>query len=339
MLKKQVLNLFSKGLHFYSKRKDLCFLLLFLLLSFCIYGRFVFTGKFAAGGDFPPAVSYAMNFQAAVNNGQWIPRAVIYPREFTFGGGGLDATAPTADAPDFQYYAFLQSALAYPFLVLGIPALVALQLVVFLAFAFSASILYKAGRLMGANRAVAFLSGLSYIISPWLISNFYGRGGISEALGQSALPLLILGYVYAVKSMNKESIAITALSVIMLVLSHNIFFLYGVVMCALLAITSLGVTLSKPVSWLPKYLSSINFQIPVVLGMGVALGMAASSWQWLPSIMTLKQISFAPALGGGLVPADFSDLSGAWGWAKQFVEPWSGNKREVFFHYWLVDDP
>src|SRR5258708_3466581 len=130
MIQNQIRYFFSTSFRFFYERKKLSLILLFTVISFLIYWHFVFTGTFTASGDFGPGVSYALNFKEAFNNGQWIPRWVIFPRELTIGGGSIDGTVPTADSPAFQYYAFLQSALAYPFLSIGIPAIVSVQLIV-----------------------------------------------------------------------------------------------------------------------------------------------------------------------------------------------------------------
>ena len=93
------------------------------LVAALIYGRYLFKDHFTAAGDSTPAFSYALNFRLAVEDGQWLPRMVVIPRDVTMGAGSIDGTVPTADAPDFQYYSFLQSALAFPFLKMGVPAI------------------------------------------------------------------------------------------------------------------------------------------------------------------------------------------------------------------------
>ncbi len=324
-----VFRLVSTSFH---QRKDLWLVLLFFLAAFLIYGRYVFTGSSTATGDFGPAVSYALNFKEAVHQGQWLPRWVVAAREMTLGAGSIDGTPVTPDSPAFQYYAFLQSALAYPLLLLKIPAIVAMQLLVVLAFAASSIALYTAGRVLGANRAVSFLSGYSYVISPWLVSNFYGRGGIAEAFGQSALPLLLLGYAFALQNKNNKAMLWVAVGVFTLALSHNVFLLYGVILCVLLALASLR--------WRPPVQACLfDFKIPLVLAAGVFIGLAASSWQWLPAVMTLKELSFY-YIGSfspmGKIPGNVADLSGAWGLPKQFL---NGQVLSQFFFtigWWTI---
>jgi hypothetical protein len=331
--------MFSLISQFFYTRKKLSLLLLFFAFSYLIYGHYLFSGSFTASGDFAPAISYVLNFQKAFADGQWIPRWMIVAREFTFGGGSIDGTIPTLDSPAFQYYGFLQSALAFPLLLLKIPPIPALQIVIILAFSCSGMILYKVGRMLGANRYAAFLSGYSYIISPWLISNFYERGGISEGLGQATLPLIILGYAFAIKKQYRLSVITITASTAILALSHNIFLLYGVLVCSFFIFFSLIREPLEDISGNRKYFKRINLAAPIILGMGILLGLAITSWQWLPAMMTLNEISFH-YIGSfnQKIPASLADLSGALGKPKQFYAEWAHAKLDFFFTigWWTI---
>jgi hypothetical protein len=358
MIYKQINYLSTVCSSFFYNHKRISLVFIFATISLLIYGHFVFMNKFTASGDFGPAVSYALNFKEAINNGQWIPRWIVNTRELTLGAGSIDGTPLLTDSPVFQYYAFLQSALAYPFLLIGISAITSIQLAIILAFTCSGIILYKAGRVLGANQVTSFLSGYSYIISPWLISNFYGRGGISESLGQSLLPLILLGYSYAIKSIYDKAFISISLAIMALALSHNIFMLYGIVMCCILLFTHfilpyLNVSYAQLTNFFKhrsKQFSgrfetdmiSNNIQIQLILGMGLLIGLALSSWQWIPALMTLKELSFN-YIGNFdtqfVTPQPLADLTGTWGFPKQFVEPWAGGiKREYFFTigWWTI---
>lgn len=306
-----------------------------VLAAALIYGRYLPKDHFTASGDFPPAVSYALNYRLAVKQGQWVPRMVTIPRDVSLGLGSRDGTLQTADSPVYQYYAFGQSMLAYPFLLLGLPGIKAVQCVVVLAFSLAALALYAAGRLAGATRPIAFVAAYSYIISPWLVSNYYGRGGIAEALGQAGLAFLILAFACLLRGRGWWTVVVMAGGIAWLVLSHNIFLLYGVVMCLLFAA---GLWLFPPMAgggWTGR------FRAPLILGAGVALGLAATAWQWLPAAQSLGEIGFnyIGAFGeAGRIPKAYSDWWGALGWPRQFVEPWSGKPREFFFTigWWTI---
>lgn len=308
------------------------------LAAVLIYGRYLTKDHFTASGDFPPAVSYALNYRIAVADGQWLPRLVIIPRDVSFGLGSIDGTVPTADAPDFQYYGFLQSAAAYPFLMLGFAGLTAVQLVVVLAFAGAAVALYATGRIMEARPAVAFLAAFSYIASPWLVSNFYGRGGISESLGQANLAFVMLGLALGYRQRYRGAILAVAVGIGALALSHNIFLLYGALLCALMAVC---LTLyPPPVGSVPPALRD-RLRFPLAIALGGALGLAATAWQWLPAMQSLKETSFyyyGAFSAEGKIPSGLVDWSGVWGRPHAFVEPWSGVSREFFFTigWWTI---
>lgn len=59
------------------------------LAAVLIYGRYLPKDHFTASGDFPPAVSYALNYRLAVADGQWLPRLVTIPRDVSFGLGSI----------------------------------------------------------------------------------------------------------------------------------------------------------------------------------------------------------------------------------------------------------
>jgi hypothetical protein len=313
----------------------LCAAVTLALFTVWIYGHYLNRDCFIASGDFPAGVSYALNYKLAVENGQWLPRWVIIAREVSLRLGSIDGTPPTADAPDFQYYGFLQSALAYPFLCKGLSAIKALQLIVILAFVLAGLALFAAGRLWGAQPLPALLGGCSYVLSPWLVSNFYGRGGIAEALGQAALTLPLLGFALVFTGRPRSGLLTVALGVFVLALSHPVFLLYGVFLCLLLALFSirwraLWETSFRPAGWRPA------LREPSILVCGVLLGMAASAWQWMPALLTVKEINVLQLGlrwpdGRSAIPSANADLSGARGFPKQFVEPGTCKPREFFW--------
>jgi hypothetical protein len=309
-----------------------------VLAAFLIYGRYLNKDHFTASGDFPPAVSYALNYRLAVEDGQWLPRLVVIPRDVSLGLGSIDGTIPTADSPAFQYYGFLQSALAYPFLVFGVPGIKSVQWVVVLAFAGAALVLYATGRIMEARPAVAFLAAFSYITSPWLVSNFYGRGGISESLGQADLTLVMLGLALGYRQRYCGAILAVAVGIGALALSHNIFLLYGVVLCALMAIS---LTIYPPQAGVVSLRLQDRLRFPLAIALGGALGLAATAWQWLPAMQTLKETSFyyyGAFSEKGKIPTGLVEWSGIWGRPQVFVEPWSGVSRDFFFTigWWTI---
>jgi hypothetical protein len=287
-----------------------------VLASFWLYGGFLF--RTYTGGDFPPAVSYAMNFKIALDHGQIPPRLVELARELQLGKGSADGTAPTPDAPVFQYYAFLSSALAYPLLSIGIPAPEALGLVIFSMFAVGAIVLYATGIVLGASRAMATVASWSYLASPWLISNIYGRGGVAEGLAHALLPLLALGFAYAWRGRWLASIVAIALGIAALALAHNIFLLFGAFLCALFAaFTFISNLVTKPPRRGVDLATSMAPSLAIAAG--VAIGLALTSWLWAPAYLSVGDTIFDAHANQPNVPqTDLSNLSGAWGWPRPY---------------------
>jgi hypothetical protein len=287
-----------------------------MIMSFGLYAHLAVQGTFNATGDFPASVSYPLNFKLAVADGQWLPRWVVIPREFTFGGGSLDGTTPTADSPAFLYYAFLQSALAFPLLCLGISSVVAVQLVVCLSFGLGAWALFLAARALRAGHVAALLSAYSYIASPWLLSNFYHRGGIAEALSQAALPFLLLGFVWISVGRTRAAVIIITFGIAWLALSHNLFLMLGTGLCGLFGVFYF-------ISNSPRSDTSLSERIRalVMIGIGVGTGILLTAWQWLPAILTLHQTQFEYT--GNLHSSHIgvmADYSGVLGFPKLFTD-------------------
>lgn len=303
-----------------------------LIMAFGLYAHLAVRDTFNATGDFPPAVSYALNFKLAVANGQWLPRWVIITREFTFGGGAIDGTTPTADSPIFLYYYFLSSALAFPLLSLGVSSVVAVQLVVCLAFGMGAWALYLAGRSMKARPVAALVGAYAYIISPWLLSNFYHRGDIGEAVSHAGLPYILLGVVWLSVGQLRRAMFMFAFSIAYQALNHAIFLMLGALLCALLGVFYFFLKNLRSVGSLAERL-----QFPAAIGVGGTIGLLLTSWQWLPALLSLHQIELGlPTVNGGWVGL-YTDLSGAIGFPRTFTLP-SGERTDFFFTigWWTI---
>jgi len=277
-----------------------------ILLIVCawLYGGYL--KETYIGGDYIPPVSLALNFKLALEHGQLPPRLVETARVLYPGGGSTDGIPPVSDMPVFQYYGFLTSALAYPFLIAGIKSARAVGGGMMVAFLMGAAALYFAALSLGAPRRGAFLVSWSYILSPWLISNVYARGGAGEAESHAVLPLLVLGFSWAWTSRYRAAILAIGAGIFALTLSHNIFFFYGVVLCALVCIFNFVGTLwiQKPQCWRAIITCAAA---PSAIGIGVLLGMALSAWQWIPVLLSLSQAQFS--VSGVAAIKSVSDLA------------------------------
>jgi hypothetical protein len=104
--------------------------------------------------------------------------------------------------------------------------------------------LYFTAIALGAAGGTALLATWSYLVSPWLISNIYGRGGVAEGVSHGFLPVLLLGTAWAWSGRYRASTITIALGIAVLALSHNIFLLYGICFCAIVCVVGLRRTFS-----------------------------------------------------------------------------------------------
>jgi hypothetical protein len=220
-----------------------------------------------------------INFKAALDEGQWIPRLQPYPRD-------------SPDAPTFQYYGFLASAAPQPFLYSGFTVLHALILGIAAIRCVGFLALYMTGRLFGASRPSSLLAVLLYAMTPYCLSEFYGRYAVPETAAAAVLPLTLLGWTWITTGRRALGIAVAALSVVLLSLAHPIFLLYGV---ATLISTGLFAK-----TWMDR----------TAIVASVALGLAAASFQWYPAFITRDSLATFPHFDS---PFLLRHLSSAWG--------------------------
>jgi hypothetical protein len=304
-------------------------LALCMIMTFVLYCHLFIRGKYFSGGDFPPAVSIAMNFKLALADGQWLPRWIIVSREFTFGGGGLDATTPTADSPFFIYYGFLLGVLAQPFMLLRIHPVMAVHLVAFVTLGMGAFALYLAGRTLGAGRMAALVGAFSYLASPWLLSNFYHRGGMAELLSQAGLPFIVLGLTWLNVGRMRAATLMIAFAMAWFALAHNVFLMIAAWMLVLLGAAYF-------VFGKPRFSGSLYARTHslLIIGVGAAIGLLATAWQWLPIWMTFNQFPLGASIAQGGSFEAFADFSGALGFPKPFYVKGAGPTNFFFTIGW-----
>ena len=113
--------------------------------------------------DLATHVAAAENFYAAFMSGQFIPILQVPP------------FADIPDSPLFQYYGFMIGLVALPWMLISFPAITSLMLGIFFFRIAGAAGVYYVGRLLGGNRKASILASFVYIMSPYVISNLYGR--------------------------------------------------------------------------------------------------------------------------------------------------------------------
>jgi hypothetical protein len=244
-------------------------------------------------GDLARHVAYVQNFFEALSDGQWVPRLQLLPHLYP-------------DIPTFQFYGFLMGLLAAPFLAIGCSPLSSLVFgLVIVRWAGSLS-LYAACREMRSSRIVATIAATTFLISPYVLSNVYGRVAFPEAGAHMILCILFYGLIRLRSRNDAIAVMTIVLSVVALALAHPIFLLYGGAAAAFFVVVSMPFKQSLP-------------------ALGLLLGaLLLAAFQWLPGMM--MQSNFAADFTGEspFSAAVYSSYSGMFGLPRSLAKTLPG---------------
>lgn len=248
------------------------------------------TAQFLALGALPatPANDLAMHTTMvegvldALRSGQILPRL-------------LTAPGHVPDIPVFQYYGFMTGLIGLPGVLLGLSPFAALMAGLTVCRLFGLGGIYAAARLLGGNRWTAALAATVYALTPYLISNLYGRIDVAESIAHCELPFLALGLVVAMTRSVPAGAAILAGTVFALALTHPIFLLYGTLCLGLMMVVSA---------------SRAAFAAGAA---GAAAGLLLSAFQWYPALLTDHLLSGHFLKYSPFKAADFTSVSGLYG--------------------------
>lgn len=84
------------------------------------------------------------------------------------------------------------------------------------------------------KKSAVVLSGFAYAFANYRITDIYVRGALGEVTALAFLPVLILGMYEILYEQRKESWPILCAGISFLAVSHNLSFLFGVILCILL---------------------------------------------------------------------------------------------------------
>ena len=232
-------------------------------LALGIYGRWLAYDKVPVtpAQDLAKHVAMALNFAAAVDDGQLLPRLQInHPQ--------------VPDIPIFQYYGFMTGMSAYPFLKCGLNGIQAVAASVVFLRAVSLLVLYAAARRLGLSQPAAWLAMVLFALEPYSISNLYGRVAISEYHAHSLLPALLWGYALLQTGRYKTGFMVIVLTCVLLALAHNIFFLYGSAFFVLLITASF-----------------LSVRIRVHAAFALLTAVLIATFQWLPAFLSTSDLN------------------------------------------------
>lgn len=283
-----------------------------LLLNVWIYGDWfqLQTIPETPTHDLSKHVSIALTFREAIAAGQWLPRTQA--RDGFLG-----------DVPVYQYYGFLEGLIAWPFLLLGVPGLDAVTAGIIALRWGAFAMIYATCRLWKAGPPSSALAGFAYLLSPYLISNVLCRFAIAEAHAHSLLPLFFLSATLIHLRRRLAGISLMALLFLALALAHNIFFLYGALLLAILMAVCL-----------PDWRSAL------ALGVGGGIGMFAAAPQWYPALASKNDFTWKfYDIFNPYFSSQATSLSGLIGWLKPYCSLVEGGGKDYYlftFGWWTL---
>jgi hypothetical protein len=204
--------------------------------------------------DLAKHIASILNFKDAFLDGQYLPRLQLVPSSIP-------------DLPFFQFYGSLTGFLSLPFLILDFKPLVALTLAILTVRWVGALAIFKTGRLLGANAWASSLAAVSYLLTPYIISNFYGRVAVPESTAHGVMPFLLYGIIRLYITSDIAGVIITSLTLVALSLAHPIFLLFGCLVASLFALFLLRA----------RFLS--------IAGCVLICGILLASFQWIPGFV------------------------------------------------------
>jgi hypothetical protein len=239
--------------------------------------------------DLAKHVAAILNFESAFLDGQWLPRLQLPPTEYP-------------DFPLFQYYSTLLGYLSLPFLVAGLKPIVAIALAIAFARWISATAIYATGRMCGASQAASLTAGISYVLTPYIISNFYGRVAFPEATAHGVLPILFYGLVRPYRAPDLMAAVLIVLGIVGLAIAHPIFLLYGTAAAGLFIVIAFRPALAIG---------------PMLILIGAIM---LASFQWLPAFSGRENIAADFIYGSPYYARRFSSFRGLYARPLSLVE-------------------
>ncbi len=183
-------------------------LALLILLSLFILAPLLASGYFLHAHDARHSLIWLVEYDQGVRDGFLWPR---WAPDHSQGYG----------YPLFTFYAPLAFAIAEVFHLLGASILGAVKITWALATIFAGVSMYKLARsLWGVGSG--FIAGLLYMTAPYHLVNSYVRGSLAEFVALAIYPWVIYGFWQVMARQNARSVALAALSLGLLIMTHSV---------------------------------------------------------------------------------------------------------------------
>lgn len=207
--------------------------------------------------DFLMSVHRLDELTAALGQGILFPR---FGPNLNFGYG----------APLFQFYPPLASYLGWALSLTGVGHMAALKLLMALALTVGSLGVYVYARFLFRHRFAALVSGLLYLLSPYLLTVTFERGAVAESLAWGIFPWLIWALHACYARGGRRHGLVLALTVALMMTAHIATAMF-LVPGAVLFIVALALWDGQPGRLEP-------------VAAALALGLGMSAFYWLPAV-------------------------------------------------------
>ncbi len=203
-------------------------LALLILLSIFAWAPLLASGYFLRAHDARHSLIWLVEFHQGIESGFWWPRwAPDHAQGFGY--------------PLFTFYAPLAFYVAELFHLLGASILGAIKITWALATMFAGiSMYFLVKRLWGTGPA--FIAGLLYMFAPYHLVNIYVRGAFAEFVALAIYPWVILTFWDVLARPRARQVALAALSLGALILTHSVTLMLLPPMLVLLILYWLGIS-------------------------------------------------------------------------------------------------
>ncbi len=201
-------------------------LVLLILLSLFILAPLLASGYFLHAHDARHSLIWLVEYDQGIRDGFLWPR---WAPDHSQGYG----------YPLFTFYAPLAFAIAEVFHLLGASIVGAVKITWALATILAGVSMYRLARsLWGVGPA--FIAGLLYMTAPYHLVNSYVRGSLAEFVALALYPWVIHSFWQVLTRKNARSVALAALSLGLLIMTHSVTLMLLPPLLALLILTWLA---------------------------------------------------------------------------------------------------
>ncbi len=205
-------------------------------------------------------------FALALERGDWYPRWIA-PLAVDYG------------SPIFTFYAPLSYYAGELFHLAGLSVDDSLRAVFAAGLLSSALTMFLLGRAAGGNMC-GFVSGVLYAALPYQVHDVYTRGALAESLALALLPLPAFAILRYTQTGRRRWIALQALGIAAMILTHNISALLALV--AFVVFAGAAVTQARSVSQGGQF-TTMRTMGTLVLGVIFCAGLSA--FFWVPALV------------------------------------------------------